>query len=75
MVDVTKELIYNLVRQIQCDIADVNELLREINAGLNALLTQTIAVQQDIHNIYSILARHDARPERIGRRLGIVEEA
>jgi hypothetical protein len=68
-------LIYDLVRQIQCDIADVNELLRETNSGLNALLTQTIAVHQDIHNIYSILTRHDARLERIERRLEIVELA
>ena len=75
MADVTKELIYDLLRQIQCDIADVNEPLRETNAGFNALLTQTIAVQQDIHNIYSILARHDTRLERIERRLEIAEPA
>jgi hypothetical protein len=38
-------------------------------------LTQTIAVQQDIHNIHSILVRHDARLQRIERRLEIAEPA
>ena len=30
------------------------------------------AIQQDVNNIYGILARHDARLDRIERRLDLV---
>ena len=75
MADVSKEMIYHLLKHIQSDIAEVNELLRETNAGLNVLRSQNIDVHSDIHNLYCILVRRDARLERIERRLEITEQA
>ena len=34
-----------------------------------------ISLQQDVHNIYAILARHDTRLDRIERRLELAEPA
>ena len=73
MAEVTNELIYELLKQIQSDLAGLKESWRENTAALNALRTHVIAQSQDIQNIYAILARQDARLERIERRLDLVE--
>jgi hypothetical protein len=61
--------------KIQSGIAGLKDALHETNVRLNAMQSHVIAMQQDIHNIYTILSRHDARLERIERRLDIVEPA
>lgn len=73
MADVTTELMYEVLKQIQQDVAGLKEAARENNAGLNAIRTHLVALQQDIQNIYAMLARHDARLDRIERRLEIAE--
>jgi hypothetical protein len=45
----------------------------EADVRLNAMQTHMIALQQDVHGIYTISARHDARPDRIERPLKLVE--
>jgi archaellum component FlaC len=75
MAEVTNELIYEGLKQLQSDMGGVKDGLREINARLNAMQTHMIAQSQDIQNIYSILGRHDTRLDRIEKRLEIVEVA
>jgi len=71
--EVTNELMYDVLKPLQSDMAAVKEAQRERNAALNAIRIHLLALQQDIQNIYGILTRHDARLDRIERRLDIVE--
>jgi hypothetical protein len=73
MTDVTNELIYELLKQIQDRIMSFERKLDEFKTELHAVRTHSVAVQEGIHNIYSILVRHEARLERIERRLDIIE--
>ncbi len=73
MAEVTNELIYEILKQLQPDMAGVKETLRETNASLNAIRIHLLGVHQDIQNIYATLSRNDARLDRIERRLEIVE--
>jgi septal ring factor EnvC (AmiA/AmiB activator) len=71
--EVTTELVYEALTQMQSDMAAVKEGLRETNSALNAMRTHIVAMQQDIQNIYGVLTRHESRLDRIERRLGIAE--
>jgi septal ring factor EnvC (AmiA/AmiB activator) len=73
MAAVTNELIYEVLKQVQSDIAEPKQGQREINARLNALTAHMVGLQQDISNIYATLTRQDARLERIERRLELSE--
>jgi DNA repair ATPase RecN len=73
MAEVTNELMYEILKQLQSDMAGVKEALRETNASLNAIRIHLLGVHQDIQNIYATLSRNDARLDRIERRLEIVE--
>ena len=73
MAEVTNELMYEILKQLQSDMAGVKETLRETNASLNAIRIHLLGVHQDIQNIYATLSRNDARLDRIERRLEIVE--
>ena len=75
MAEVTNELIYEVLKRLQSDTAEVKAELREINVRLNAMQIHIIALQQDVQKIYTILGRHDARLDRIERRLNLVEAA
>jgi septal ring factor EnvC (AmiA/AmiB activator) len=73
MAEVTNELMFEVLKQVQSDVAGIKETLRETNASLNAVRIHMVGLQQDISNIYTALTRHDARLDRIERRLDIVE--
>jgi hypothetical protein len=73
MAEVTQELMYEVLKQIQSDMVGLKEGQREHTAALNALRTYMVALQQDVPNIYAVLVRHDNRLDRIERRLNIVE--
>jgi hypothetical protein len=73
MAEVTSELIYEVLKKLQADVAGLKDVWQENTAALNAIRTHMIAQSQDIQNIYSVLARHDPRLARIERRLEIVE--
>jgi hypothetical protein len=73
MAEVTNELIYEVLKKLQADVAGLKDVWIENTAALNAIRTHMIAQSQDIQNIYSVLARHDARLARIESRLEIVE--
>jgi septal ring factor EnvC (AmiA/AmiB activator) len=73
MAEVTNELMFEVLKQVQSDVAGIKDTLRETNASLNAVRIHMVGLQQDISNIYTALTRHDARLDRIERRLDIVE--
>jgi hypothetical protein len=73
MAEVTNELMYEVLKQMQSDVAALKEGQRETNAALNAIRVHMVGIHQDIQNLYSIAVRHDARLDRIERRLEIAE--
>ncbi len=75
MAEVTNELMYEVLKQVQSDVAGLKDAWPENTAALNAIWTHMIAQSQDIQNIYAMLARHDGRLARIERRLEITEPA
>ena len=73
MAEVTQELIYEVLKQFQDLMSSFDRKLDEVKAEMQALRIPSVAVQQDIQNIYPVFGRHDARLERIERRLEISE--
>jgi hypothetical protein len=73
MADVTNELIYEVLKHLQAERTEVNAAQRETNMRFNAFNMHLTGLQQDIANIYAIMTRHDARLERIERRLELSE--
>ncbi|KQS98212.1 MULTISPECIES: hypothetical protein [unclassified Rhizobium] len=75
MTEITNELMYELLKRVHADIAGLKEGQKEIRSELNAMRGTMISMQQDIHNIYGILARHETRLDRIENRLELRELA
>ena len=73
LAEVNGELIYEILKRIQDDTAAVKLGQSELKAEMQAFRGHLVAVQQDIHNVYMTLARHDTRLDRIDRRLGLLE--
>ena len=75
MAEVTNELMYELLKQVDHQLdklcVDVSDTKRE----LNAMRGHMVATQSDIHNIYGILGRQDERLERMDKRLDLREIA
>jgi hypothetical protein len=75
MTEVTQDLMYELLKRMPSDISGLKQGQSEIKAELNAIRGTMISMQQDIHNIYGVLSRHDDRLERIENRLELRELA
>jgi hypothetical protein len=73
MAEISGDLIYEMLKRIQVDIGGLKDGQREIKAELAALRGTAISIQQDIHNIYGVLARHEDRLDRIENRLELRE--
>lgn len=73
MAEISSELIYEILKSIRGDIARIDQKTDELKAEMQAFGGHMISLQQDVHNIYGILARHDSRLERIERRLELNE--
>ncbi len=73
MTEVTNELMYEVLKQIQDRLGAIERRLDEVKSEIQAVRIHSLAMQQDIQNIYAILGRHDARLDRIERRLEIAE--
>ncbi|MDR3466398.1 MAG: hypothetical protein P4M07_10685 [Xanthobacteraceae bacterium] len=73
MAVVTNELIYETLKQMQERHSRSDHKLDELKTELQAMRGHIVAVQQDIGNIYQTLIRHEARLERIERRLELNE--
>jgi hypothetical protein len=75
MAEVTNELIYEILKQLQDRMSSFEHKMDEVKSELQALRTHSLAMQQDIQNIYVTLVRQDQRLNRIERRLEISEAA
>ena len=73
MADITNELIYEILNEIHKPLTSLERGQDEIRNELQALRNHSLAIQQDIENIYIILARHETRLTRIERRLELSE--
>lgn len=62
MTEINGELIYEILKSVQGRLDKMDSSIWEIR------LTQ-MGMQNDIHNIYGMLARSDDRLDRIERRL------
>jgi chromosome segregation ATPase len=69
MVEVSSDLILEILKALQRDSGEVKSNIGDIKAELNAIRGHLISLQQDVHNVYGILGRHDLHLERIERRL------
>jgi chromosome segregation ATPase len=75
MAEVTNDLMYEILKQIQADTSSLKLGQAELKAEMQAVRGHLIAMQQDIHNIYASIGRLDTRVDRIERRLELVEPA
>ena len=73
MADVTSELLYELMKRVHTEVADVKQGQRELKAEMNAMRGAMVSLHQDIHNLHSVLARHELRLDRIENRLELRE--
>lgn len=75
MADVSNDLMYELLKRVHGDIAELREDVSEVKREINVIRGHMVGIQPDIHNIYGILTRHDERLDRIERRLELRELA
>ena len=73
MAEVTNELLYEVLRAMQDRLGKVEGKLDEVKGEITAIRTYIYAEHQDIGNIYTMLAKHDVRLERIEKRLELVD--
>lgn len=73
MAEVSNELIFEVLKQVQQRLDRVDHKIDEIKSELNALRGHQISMQQDVQNVYGILGRFDVRFDHIERRLEIAE--
>jgi chromosome segregation ATPase len=73
MVEVSNELIFEVLKQVQQRLDRVDHKIDEIKSELNALRGHQISMQQDLQNVYGILGRSDVRRDHIERRLELNE--
>jgi hypothetical protein len=70
---VSSEMMFKALEQLEADAAALELGVSELKAEMRACRGHMISLQRDVHNIYAVLARHDARLDRIEKRLGVVE--
>lgn len=73
MAEVSNELIFEVLKQVQQRLDRVDHKIDEIKSELNALRGHQISMQQDLQNVYGILGRSDVRLDHIERRLELSE--
>uniref|UniRef100_E6VID5 Uncharacterized protein n=1 Tax=Rhodopseudomonas palustris (strain DX-1) TaxID=652103 RepID=E6VID5_RHOPX len=69
MADVSNELIFEVLKQVQQRLDKVDHKVDELKSEMNAMRGYLIPMQQDVQNVYAILGRYDGRLEHIERRL------
>jgi tetrahydromethanopterin S-methyltransferase subunit G len=73
MAEVSNELIFEVLKQVQQRLDRVDHKIDEVKSELNALRGHQISMQQDLQNVYGILGRSDVRLDHIERRLELNE--
>jgi hypothetical protein len=75
MAEISSELVYEVLKNIQADIRMLKDGQGEIKQELVSIRLTQLGMQTDIHNIYGMIARNDDRLDRIERRLELRELA
>ncbi|EAU40737.1 hypothetical protein FP2506_03384 [Fulvimarina pelagi HTCC2506] len=75
MVEVTNELMTEILKSLQQRISNIELLGVEQAQGMNAIRGYAGSIQADTTNIYGVLSRIDQRLDRIERRLELREMA
>jgi len=73
MAEASLDLMLEILKSMQDRQMKTDAKIDELKAEMQAFRGHMISLQQDVHNIYGILGRHDARLERIERRFDLVE--
>lgn len=73
MAEISNELIFESLKQIQSRLDRTDHKFDELKSEMGAMRGYMISVRHDMHNIYGVLGRLDGRPDRIERRLDIVD--
>lgn len=66
---VTNELMYELLKRVHSRMDRLDHGLSEVQSELVCIRGCMASMRNDIHNVCGVLGRHDARIERIDRRL------
>ena len=69
MAEVSNELIFEVLKQVQQRLYRVDHKVDELKSEMNAMRGPMISLQQDTQNIYAILGRSEYRLDRVERRL------
>ncbi|MBN9244138.1 MAG: hypothetical protein J0I98_15210 [Mesorhizobium sp.] len=75
MADATNDLLYEVLKSIQQEIRTLKEGQGDIRQEIVSIRLAQLSTQNDVHNIYGMLARQDERLDRIDRRLELRELA
>jgi hypothetical protein len=75
MTEVNGELIYEILKNIQLRLSNVEQVAIEHSNSFVAVRSHLSAIQSDSNNMYSILTRIDQRLDRMERRLELRELA
>ncbi|WP_336056255.1 hypothetical protein [Nitratireductor sp. CH_MIT9313-5] len=75
MADVSTELVYEVLKQVQQEIRNLGDGQNEVRQELISIRGQLISINQDTSNIYGMLSRQDGRLDKIERRLELQELA
>jgi len=73
MAEVASVLMFELMKRMQADIADMKLGQRELKSEMNAMRGAMISLHQDMLDIHTTLTRHDVRLDRIENRLELRE--
>ena len=74
MAEVSNDLIYEVLRNLQDRISRFEQTQSEMKTELQAMRGHMLAQQTDTSNLYAVSARQELRLERIERRLDLVDE-
>ena len=75
MSEVTQELVYELLKRIQGDIAGLKEVQRDLRQEVSSVRGQVHLLQGDLNNLRHSVSQMDIRLERIQTRLELRESA
>jgi hypothetical protein len=75
MATVTNELIYDVLKDVQRRLSNVEEGQRDLREQMIAFRTTMIAMQSDLHNLYVGQEAIRGRLDRIERRLDLIDTA
>jgi hypothetical protein len=74
--DISNELIYEVLKSVQFELARVDGKVDEVRLGMqalgpsqNAIRQEIIGIHEEILGVHATLVRHEARLDRIDRRL------